>query len=74
MNVSVKDKLNDTFCPFLHNVEKRSSILQKYCSVNITRFLKYIRPFFNIIHESVRYTNADLKISLYVRMHKNIMP
>ena len=40
--------------PFMHYVEKWSKILEKSCGVNTARSLKNIRPFFNIMHESVK--------------------
>ena len=37
----------------MYNVVKWSSILQKSCSVYTARFLKYVWPFYNIMHERV---------------------
>ena len=37
----------------MHNVVKWPNILQKSCGVNTARFLKYVRPFYNIMHERV---------------------
>ena len=37
----------------MHNVVKWPNILQKSCGVNTARFLKYVWPFFNIMHERV---------------------
>ena len=39
--------------PFMHNVVKWSKILSKSCGVNTARFLKYVWPFCNIMHERV---------------------
>ena len=36
--------------PFLHNVEKRP----KSCGVHTVKFLKYVWPFFNIMHERIK--------------------
>ena len=36
------------------HVVKWPNILLKFCGVNITRFLKYVWPFYNIMHERVR--------------------
>ena len=41
------------FNPFVHNVVKWSNILQKSCGVHTARFLKYVWPFYNIMHERV---------------------
>ena len=43
-----------TINPFMHNVVKWPNILLKFCGVNIARFLKYVWPFYNIMHERVR--------------------
>ena len=37
----------------MHNVVKWPNILQKSCSVHAARFLKYVWPFYNIMHERV---------------------
>ena len=39
----------------MYNVEKWSSILLKSCVVHTARFLKYVKPFFYIMHEKVNY-------------------
>ena len=38
--------------PFRH-VVKWTNTLQKSCGVNTARFLKYVCPFYNIMHERV---------------------
>ena len=38
----------------MHNVVKWPNILQKSFGVNTARFLKYVWPFYNIIHERVK--------------------
>ena len=43
-----------SFNPFMHNVVKWPNILQKSCGVNTTRFLKYVWPFYNIMHQRVK--------------------
>ena len=40
--------------PFMHNVVKWPNILWKSCGVNTAGFLKYIWPFYNIMHERVK--------------------
>ena len=35
----------------MHNVEKWPHILSKSCGVHTARFLKYVWPFFDMIHE-----------------------
>ena len=42
--------------PFMHNVVKWPNILQKSCGVNTARYLKYVWPFYNIMHERVKTT------------------
>ena len=37
----------------MHNVEKWSNILYTFCGVHTARFLKYVWPFFNIMHEKI---------------------
>ena len=44
---------NTDFNPFVHNVVKWLNILQKSGVVHNVRFFKYVRPFYNIIHERV---------------------
>ena len=39
--------------PFMHNVVKWPNMLSKSCGVNSARFLKYVWPFCNIMHERV---------------------
>ena len=41
--------------PFMHNVVKWPNILLKSCGVHTAKFLKYVWPFYNIIHERVKY-------------------
>ena len=38
----------------MHNVVKWPNILLQSCGVNSTRFLKYVWPFYNIMHERVK--------------------
>ena len=39
--------------PFIHNIVKWPNILSKSCGVYTARFLKYVWPFHNIMHERV---------------------
>ena len=39
--------------PFMHNVVKWPNILQISCGENTARILKYVWPFYNIMHEGV---------------------
>ena len=39
--------------PFMHKIIKWPNILKKSCSVYTARFLKYVGPFYNIMHERV---------------------
>ena len=55
-NSSDNDRNRD-FNPFMHNVVKWLNILWKSCGVNTARFLKYVCPFYSIIHE--RFNNSD---------------
>ena len=48
-----KSKIN----PFMHNVVKWPNILKKSYDVNTARFLKYVWPFLNIMHERVKEWN-----------------
>ena len=47
---------------FMHNVVKWANIFLKSCGVHTARFLKYVWPFYKIMHE--RVTNLKLKIFL----------
>ena len=39
---------------FMYNIVKWPNILQKSCGANNARFLKYVWPFYNIMHERVK--------------------
>ena len=41
--------------PFMYNVVKWPNILEKSCGVNTARFLKYVWPFYNIMHKRVKW-------------------
>ena len=41
--------------PLMHNVVKWPNILLKSCGVNTARFLKYVWPFYNIMHQRVKF-------------------
>ena len=43
--------------PFMHNVVKWPNILYKSFDVHTARFLKYVWPFYNIMHERVKGTD-----------------
>ena len=43
------------FNPFMHNVVKWPNILSESCGVHTARFLKYVWPFYNIMHERVKW-------------------
>ena len=47
--------------PFMRNAEKWPKILQKSCTGNTARFLKYVlnMPFFNIMHERVHSLSGN---------------
>ena len=36
-------------------LKKGKKYFKKYCGVKIARFLKYVWPLFNIIHEKVKH-------------------
>ena len=38
----------------MHNIVKWPNILQKSCGVHTASFLKYVSPFYNIMHERVK--------------------
>ena len=48
-----------TFNTFMLDVKKRLNILWKSCGVNTVRFLKYLRPFFNFMHEMVKMSRRS---------------
>ena len=39
--------------PFMNKIIKWPNILKKSCGVYTARFLKYVGPFYNIMHERV---------------------
>ena len=41
--------------PFMHNVVKWPNILWRSCGVDTSRFLKYVWPFYNIVHQRVKH-------------------
>ena len=49
------------FNPFVYNDEKWSDILLESCGVNSVRILKYVWPFFIIMHEMGNYNNRKQK-------------
>ena len=60
--------LESTFNPFMHNIVKWPNILQKSCSVHTARFLKYVWPFYNIMHDTVKRlfcVDIELKVDSY---------
>ena len=46
---------------FMYNVVKWSNILLKTCGVSNARFLKYVWPFYNIMHERVKKVQNPVK-------------
>ena len=60
----------------MHNVKKRPNLILKSPSVHIARFLKYIRPFFNTMHEKVYVckwkTNDDRFQNYFGKMESEI--
>ena len=60
-NEALQENVPDTavFNPFMPNV-KWPNILKKSCGVNITRFWKYIWPFYNIKNERVKKGSFSL--------------
>ena len=51
----------------MYSVEKRSNILYKSCGVHIARFLQYVWPVFNIMHE--RANPSSVPSSLTAKMY-----
>ena len=51
------------FSSFMHNVVKWPNILYKSCGVHTATFLKYVCPFYNIMHERVNDTPEKLKLA-----------
>ena len=50
----------------MHNVEKWSNVHSKSCGVPITRFLKYLWPFLNIMHIIVNVAFALLSLDMFL--------
>ena len=44
----------------MHNVVKWPNILLKFYGVNTARFLKYVWPFYNIMHEKIKKAETTL--------------
>ena len=57
----------------MHNVVEWPKILLKSCGVKTARILKYVWPFYNIMHERVNASNA-VSFSIVLKMchYKNI--
>ena len=57
--------------PFIHNIVKWPNILLKSCGLNTANFLKYVWPFYNIMHERVNRkiemskTNVSIELFWY---------
>ena len=43
----------------MHNAAKWQNILQKSCGVHTARFLKYVWPFYNIMHERFKWQDDN---------------
>ena len=43
----------------MHSIVKWPNIIEKSCSVNTAKFLKYVWPFYNIMHERVKNYTID---------------
>ena len=54
VSYNIKEANDENINPFMHNVVKWPNMLWKSCDVNTARFLKYIWPFYNIMHERVK--------------------
>ena len=57
---------------FMHNVVKWPNILLKSCAVHTERFLKYVWPFYNIIHERVKQRHFLLWFFFYEHFNRQI--
>ena len=57
-----------SFNPFMHNVVKWPNILQKSCGAHTARFLKYVWPFYIIMHEKVYCYLFSKKIQMFCRV------
>ena len=57
MNIKITASFKDLIRvnPFMHNVVKWRKIILKSCGVHTARFLKYVWPLYNIMHESVKH-------------------
>ena len=47
----------------MHNVVKWPNILLKSCGVNTTGFLKYVRPFYNIMQGLTQFIGKQQQLS-----------
>ena len=57
----------------MYNVVKWPNILLKSCGVNTARFLKYVWPFYSIMHEKVNDPKAFIEYSNDIQdVYKNI--
>ena len=55
---------NCSINPFMHNVVKWPNILLKFCGVHTARFLKYVWPFYNIMHERVNQSLPTMTLNI----------
>ena len=56
----------------MHNVVKWANILKKSCGVHTARILKYVWPFYNIMHERINYGDvwfANVIIIIITTIH-----
>ena len=54
------------------HVEKWPNILLKFCGVKMTKFLKYVWPLVNIMHEKVIKEKTPKKYILLVNLVVNL--
>ena len=50
----------------MHNAERWPNILKKSCDAKTARFLKYVWPFFDIMHERVK-----IKLRFLIKLKQN---
>ena len=61
--VKTKYMIFAIFKCFMHNAEKWPNMLYKFCVALTAKFLKYVRPFFNVMHGKVKKATGNCKLS-----------
>ena len=65
--------LEENVNPCIHNVEKWPNTFLKSCGVHPARFLQYVRPFFNIMNERVKFIRVFFDANIAVLFIRTVV-